>query len=301
MLRAGTGSAQTNPALSDNTQAPPMVPYTELVRDFPDMPFSQLSDQTISAHGRRALAINPQNWKHGETRNFVLHYIQNHVAKEVAMESESYFRYIAADLNLAPSDSGKNHIFIFEDALAWETFLVTTRLELWTGAVTIGMELFVPRNPKYKFKGHALGHEIVHLMVHRFVGTKLPLWLEEGIAEDLSMTAYSSYYRRRGYSGRVAKPGLKAFIPLAQLTAITAYPSDNLTVETFYTESNWLAGYLNSFENRGKFSKMFRAMAAQGVPFESALRDEYSSKWSSISDLERDFKAYLSTAGTPKR
>ena len=276
-----------------------MVPYTELVQNFPELPFSQLSDQNISIHGRRALAINPQTWKHGETRNFVLHFIQNHIAKGVGMEAEAYFRYIAANIEVASSANGKCHIFIFEDAQAWETFLISARLEAWTGAVTIGSELFVPRNPKYKFKGHALGHEIVHLMVHRFVGTRLPLWMEEGFAEDLSLTAYSSYYRKRGYAGRVPKASLQTYLPLSQLTGYLAYPTDEPSLVAFYTEANWLAGYLNSFENRDKFKRMFRAMA-QGTSFESALGNEYSSKWSSLADLEQDFRAYLVKAGAVK-
>ena len=290
-------SAQDDSRISDTRQAP-LVPYTDLMGDLPEVAFSQLSDQTISPQGRRALAINPQSWKHGETPHFILHFTENFVAKSVAMEAEAHFRYIAADLAITPADGRKSHIYIFENAGAWELFRDLTSLEEWTGAVTIGNELFVPRNPKYKFKGHALAHEIVHLTVHRFVGTKLPLWLEEGYAEDVGMSAYGNFYRRRGYSGRMPKPPLTSFIPLSRLTAFSAYPSGR-EVGVFYVEANWLTGFLNNFGNQQKFLKMFRVMA-QGASFDAGLREGYGSRWLSLDDLENEFKKYLATASGGK-
>ena len=119
-------------AQSDEGAAPrqaPMIPYAELMADLPEVPLSQLSDQNISPDGRRALAINPQDWKHCETRNFVLHFIHNYVAKSVGMESEAYFRYITADLGITPTEgnSGKSHIYIFEDTQAWAVFVQAAR------------------------------------------------------------------------------------------------------------------------------------------------------------------------------
>jgi len=291
---AAIGMASIGWAQSDSSVDPrqaPMIPYAQLMAEMPEVPLSQLSDQTISANGRRALAIDPQNWKHGETNNFVLHFIHNYVAKSVGLEAEAYFRYITADLGITPEPGAKCHIYIFEDSQAWQTFVQSAQLEKWTGGVTIGNELFITRDPKAKFNGHTLAHEVTHLVVHRFLGTRLPLWLEEGYAEDMSLCAYGSFYRRRGYTGKPVKPMLRGFIPLSRLCSLTEYPPDQ-EVETFYIESNWLAGYLNNFGNQQSFIKMFRA-AAQGMPFESAMREGYGSRWLSLDDLEVALKKFL--------
>ncbi len=255
-----------------------------------EIPFSQLTDQTLSPSGQRALAIHPDSWKHGETPHFVIHFLHRFVATPVALEAEFYYRYLMKDLDIAPSTSGKSHLYIFETGADWEQFIHGEQLEEWTGAVTIGNDLFVPRNPQYKFKGNSLGHEITHLVVHRFLGTHLPLWLEEGYAEDASLRGYATYYRMRGYNAKPPPVASPAFIPLATLMGFNRYPSEPY-VELFYHESRRVTGFLNGFGEHPQFLKFLKEMA-QGTPFDSALRDGYGSKWLTLDDLETDFKKH---------
>src|SRR5437763_17063167 len=67
--------------------------------------------------------------------------------------------------------------------------------------------LFVPRNPAYKFSNNLLGHEIVHLALHRFYTDGIPCWLDEGFAQFISKDAHASYERARGFA---AKPHSEA-------------------------------------------------------------------------------------------
>ena len=268
----------------------PLVAYNDLIGDLPEVPFSSLSDQAVSPAGRRALGLRPATWKHAESHSFILHFIQNATAKAAAIEAESDLAFIAANLGVAPPQTGKAHLYLFEDHDSWTAFLATVHLEQWIGAFTEGNEIFVQRNPKYKFKGHAMAHELVHLMIRRFIGTSLPLWLEEGTAEDLSISAYSSFYRRRGY-GQLPKLPVTTFIPLARLTSFTRYP-EGPEVEAFYRESSWLAGFLNSQNNQKSFLTMVRSMA-RGSLFDSALREAFGSRWLSLDSLEADFKTHL--------
>ncbi len=53
-----------------------------------EKPFDELSDQQIDELGRKALAIRPQDWKHAETDNFILHYRRATEARKVAREVE---------------------------------------------------------------------------------------------------------------------------------------------------------------------------------------------------------------------
>jgi hypothetical protein len=277
--------------------APPQamveVPYTIAA-----VPFARLSDQNITADGRRALAIRPSEWKHSETPHFVLHYFRSSIAAPVSVEAEFYYRYITADLGVTPqaeaaAGAGKSHLYLFETRDDWVAFRQSAALEAWTGAVCIDGALFVPRYPEFKWKGNALGHEIAHLLVRRFVGNKSPLWLKEGQAEDVSSRGYSAYYRARGYVAHPLELIPNGYIALARLTSFAAYPPD-AEVETLYRESRALVAYLSAEGRKPQFVKMFRE-TAQGTPFPAALSDAYGSQWTSLDTLETAFKRHMDT------
>ena len=243
-LTAGSALAQQPPASLETA-------YT-----LPTIPFEKLTDKNITVDGRRALAIRPGEWKHAETEHFVIHFFRTSIAAPVSVEAEFYYRYILADLGASlqtktyAGGSGKTHIYLFEAREDWVAFRNAAFLEPWTGAVHIDGALFVPRYPEFKWKGNALGHEISHLMVHLFVGTRLPLWLSEGYAEDVSSRGNSAFYRARGYvmpPRELIPPG---YMPLARLIALTAYPPEE-EIKTFYRESRSLTAFLSGEGNNG--------------------------------------------------
>ena len=271
------------------------VPYTIVA-----VPLERITDQHITLDGRRALAIRPSEWKHSETLHFVLHYFRSSIAAPVSVEAEFYYRYITTDLGVTPQDeaaagAGKSHIYLFETREDWVAFRQAAALEDWTGAVCIDGALFVPRYPEFKWKGNALGHEIAHLLVRRFVGNKAPLWLKEGQAEDVSSRGYSAYYRARGYAAHPLELIPNGYIPLARLTSLTGYPQ-GAEVETLYRQSRALVAFLSAEGRKPQFVKMFRAMA-QGAPFSSAFSDAYGTQWTSLDALETAFKRRMDAMG----
>lgn len=254
--------------------------------EFAEIPLSQVSQPDRSAQGQRALSIRPQEWHHAETPHFVLHFFHRFIAAPVSVEAEFYDRYITADLGIESAASGtvKSHLYLFETQADWAVFCQSVALEPWTGAVTIGGSLFVPRYPEFKWKGNALGHEIAHLIVHRSVGTQLPLWLEEGYAEDVSDRGYKAFYRARGYQALPREPASPGWIPLARLTAFKDYPAP-AEVTAFYRESRSLTAFLIREAGKERFLELFKAMAG-GTPFQTAL----GSQWNSLDALESAFK-----------
>src|SRR6185312_13590899 len=145
-----------------------------------------------------------------------------------------------------PAGDTKSHIYIFEQPEDWQEFQVFGKLEPWTGGIHSAGSLFVVRNPKYKFQDNSLGHEIVHLVMHRFYTGGIPSWLDEGFAQYVSKAALASYQRARGYSARPHSQaiGTDQFIPVQSLIALTQPPSDR--VATFYDESERLVRFLAS-------------------------------------------------------
>ena len=128
-------------------------------------------------------------------------------------------------------------------------------------------------------------------MVHLFVGTRLPLWLSEEYAEDVSSRGNSAFYRARGYLARPMEQMAPGYMPLARLTSLTAYPPE-AEIKTFYREARSLTSFLSGEGNKARFLKMFTAMA-QGAPFSLAWKEAYSSRWLTLDAMELEFKKHM--------
>lgn len=257
----------------------------------PEVEFSQLSQRDPNPLGEKALAIHPDQWKHGETEHFIYHFVHSYVATPVSVEAEFHYRVVVKALEREqPVGDTKSHIYIFEKPEDWQQFQGFGQLEKWTGGIQSMGSLFIQRNPAYKFTDNSLGHEVVHLVVHRFYPDGVPLWLNEGLAQYISKSAHASYQRARGY---IAKPRSQAiatneFIPLPALLAMTHPPSSQ--VETFYDESERLVRFLATTDKRNFL--LLLDLLARHQPFEPSLQRTYAGVFSDTTVLEQKFRDY---------
>lgn len=273
--------------------------YQQGLNGLKEVAFHSLSSTSVTPLGAAALSIRPNDWKHAETDNFIYHYFHDFIATPVSVEAEFYYRVVAKDLNKDTSHwERKAHIFIFESPEDWKTFQARGFLDPWTGGIHQRGELFIQRDPSLKFKGSTLGHEVAHLVVDRFFGSNVPLWLNEGYAEYISRVAYASYYRARGYEAKPRTDALTAasFVPLEKLTRAVTYPSDVSEVLAFYTESEKLVRFLNTTD-KTRFLSLTEALA-RGSLFENALHLSYGMFYSTPTQLEAVFRPYAVTSPT---
>ena len=258
-----------------------------------EVEFSQLSQRDPNPLGEKALAIHPEQWKHAETEHFIYHFVHGYVATPVSVEAEFHYRVIAKELEREqPAGDIKSHIYIFERPEEWQEFQAFGKLEPWSGGIHSAGSLFVQRNPAYKFSNNLLGHEIVHLVLHRFYTDSIPCWLDEGFAQFISKDAHASYERARGYA---AKPHSDAIapqdlIPLSVLTVTTHPPSER--VHTFYDESERLVRFLAATD-KPSFLSLLDALARH-QPLETVLPRLYSGRFPNIAALEEKFREYAS-------
>jgi hypothetical protein len=200
----------------------------------PEVEFSHLSQRDPNPLGEKALALHPEQWKHGETEHFIYHFVDSFVVTPLSVEAEFHYRVVAKELRREqPAGDTKSHIYIFQQPADWQQFQSAGKLEPWTGGIHSRGSLFILRNPAYKFSGSVLGHEISHLVLHRFYPDGIPCWLDEGFAQYVSKGARASYQRARNYIAKVHSQAVAAddLIPLAKLIEMTYPPSDR--VETF--------------------------------------------------------------------
>jgi hypothetical protein len=258
-----------------------------------EVPLQALSDRNFTPLAQAALSIRPGEWKHAETANFIYHYFHSFIAAPVAVESEFYYRVIAKDLEKDTTQwERKSHVFVFESDADWAAFQRKGALDPWTGGIHSGGSLFLQRNPEVKFKGNTLGHEITHLVIERFFGSGVPLWLNEGYAEYVSTICYAAFNRARGYAARPTSRGVPAglYLPVAQLTSMVTYPADVLQVPIFYSESERLVRFLCKTDKKGFF--VFLEAMARGNRVETALNKGFAARFINLEALEREFKNY---------
>ena len=258
-----------------------------------EVEFSQLSQRDPNPLAEKALAIHPEQWKHAESEHFIYHFVHGYVATPVSVEAEFHYRVIVKELEREQLTTDvKSHIYIFERPEEWQQFQGFGHLEPWTGGIHSAGSLFIQRNPAYKFSNNSLGHEIVHLVLHRFYTDGIPCWLDEGLAQFISKDAHASYQRARGY---ISKPHSQAIapdelMPLSILIAETHPPSDH--VHPFYDESERLVRFLAATD-KPAFLKFLDALARH-QPFETALAQFYPAHFATVATLEEKFRDYAS-------
>src|ERR1700674_4162169 len=135
----------------------------------PEVEFSWLSQRDPNPLGEKALALHPEQWKNGETEHFIYHFVDSYVVTPISVEAEFHYRVVAKELQREqPAGDTKSHIYVFERPPDWQQFQMVGRLEKWTGGIHSQGSLFILRDPANKFSGNTLGHEIAHLVLHRF-------------------------------------------------------------------------------------------------------------------------------------
>ena len=261
------------------------------LNSLPEVEFSQLSQRDPNPLGEKALALNPEQWKHGETDHFIYHFGHSYVVTPVSIEAEFHYRVIAKKLERdQPAGDTKSHIYIFERPEDWRQFQSLGALEPWTGGIHSQGSLFIVRNPAYKFTNNSLGHEISHLVLHRFYSDGIPCWLDEGFAQYVSKDAHASYERARGYIARPQSQAIAAqdLIPLGALVRMTHPPNDR--VATFYDESEKLVRFLAATDKQSFLALL--DVLARHQPFESAFLRIYAGRFASLAVLEEQFRDY---------
>ena len=259
----------------------------------PELPLSQLSDPGNSTLGQAALAVRPADWHHAETPHFILHFFHNFVAAQVAGELEFYYHAIATELHQDTNTwDRKSHDYIFENQGDWHAFQQKAQLDPWTGGIHSEGNLFIIRDPSYKFDGRSLGHETAHLVLYRFLGPAIPLWLNEGYAENSSIRFYAGLEKERGYTSIPHSAVITAsnYIPVPTLTSMAAYPDDVTQVSIFYKESEKLVAFLRAQSTEGFIT--FMEALGHGSTLDDALSRGFGSRFPTIDDLDREFAAY---------
>ena len=253
--------------------------------------WQQLSDQTVSTIGGRVLEIQPAQWRHAETENFVLHFRRVTDANAVAREIEFDFWFVAKELGASKEQyARKSHVYIFKDEREWQKFLVETSAPSWAQSLARGDELFLNVRGAGGFDEETVAHEATHAVVARiYGGRRWPVWLSEGFAEYMARASVAA--RHHQHVRRNQRALQMAELTFAELTATTIYPTSPAHVGQLYETSEKFVRYLfNKYPKQLFRTFVDRVLAGESAA--TALSAVYGNEFNDMAAFERKFARF---------
>ncbi|MEI6085600.1 MAG: hypothetical protein WCS70_15045 [Verrucomicrobiota bacterium] len=252
---------------------------------FKEKPLAKLSSQEVSDWGTVALAIEPGKWKHAETEHFILHFSRN--GEKVARLCEQHYAEVKEFFGNRPDlmKGKKSQVFAFFEPEEWRSFAGKTELP-WAAGVTRGDEFFylaVTETKRSEVKDKTQAHEMTHLVFNRFYRGKLPLWLNEGIAEYFGQRKTSTITDFRQRMGQTEP------YHLGKLIAAEKYPENHGEIQAFYAESAIIVDFLTRTNDRRQLLPKFVEQMMDGSDVVEALRIYGYKEWA---DFEKEYKKY---------
>ena len=255
--------------------------------------FDQLPKTPISPSGSEALATRPQQWYHGETENFILHYRNFSDALEVARQIEFDLWYVANSLGAAKDKyAKKSHVYALGDEKEWKEFLQQTHRAPWVHSFALRDDLFLNiHGTGSGFDTQTLAHETTHAVVARiYRNQRWPLWLSEGFAEYMGDACIAA--RRQQSPDSNPRNLRSANLTLAQLFALTNYPEDFAEVTPLYETSAKFVRYLFQKYPATLFPKFVDRILSGAAP-PDALIQIYGEEFRDMNAFEKRFQGPL--------
>ncbi len=276
---------------SQLTPTAPLSPprETPLVEIAPD----KVPKEGISENGQIALAVLPDKWKVAETPDFYIHFRRMTEARKVGREVEFNLSFIARQLDATPAQyARKSHVYIFEDAAEWASFVAKTQMPEWTSSFAHGDELFlnVRGRDGAPFDSQTLAHETTHAVIARIYRKRgWPIWLNEGTAEYMGSAAVAA--RKNQTLKRFQTKLEVADMPLEELIHLESYPQNTKDVYRLYQTSEKFVRFLMSKGTTQQFVGFADALIA-GQTVEQAISANYIQTFPDFKKFQADYEKY---------
>jgi hypothetical protein len=254
--------------------------------------WEQLADHATSPAGEKALALRPDQWRHGETENFIIHYRSLSDALQIAREIEFDLWYVAQSLGATPEQyARKSHVYVFQDEKEWQKFLVETQTPGWVHSFALRDGLFLDVRVQGGFDSHTLAHETTHAILARIYGNRRwPLWLSEGFAEYMGDASVAARHWRSPLSNQ--RKLHFAEMTVAELTATARYPTEPAEVARLYETSAKFVRYLFNKYPKELFPKFVDRVLDRETAA-AALLEIYGKEFSDMAEFEKRFSRFV--------
>ena len=228
-----------------------------------------------------------------QTPHFVIHSHQKEFGSRVAKMAEAFYAFISRELPPDTPDrmgEHRSHILIFNEHKDWLDVIHATRgVDENVASFVVGQAMYLQELGDSKSeKMSLLAHEMTHLVMNRFLQVRLPLWLNEGLAEFYGEFAYNAI-RGMGQSKSAAFPPLADPYPLAPMFRLTSYPASITETRLFYRTSKYMVGFLRLKHTPEAWNRYITAVAG-GNDAVASLLEAYG--YPDIATLETAFRKF---------
>ena len=237
--------------------------------------------------------VNSSLWQDQKSQHFIIYYqdAPAGVVDELVERAEDYYNGIVDNLGFRRMDfwswDNRARIYLYKNA---DDFHNETQRANWAGAVVSvdsrAIKTFVGQ--KFFFDS-VLPHEMTHIIFREFVGRKvlLPLWIDEGVACSQEK---SSLEARMRLAKKIVLEN--QYIKLEELSKI--YKADNITPDTFYSESASLIIFLISQYGRESFLDFSRNLR-DSADWKKSVLSAYH--FNGLEEMEQKWKDFMVNQG----
>ena len=185
------------------------------------------------------------SWRHAQSDHFVIHFEREIFARKVARMGEFFYSYIANEMEGSRQTvAGRSHIFLYRNEEKWDKFVKQMNGTMeWAAAMVEGNTMYLRQLGDRRASADLLAHEMSHLVLNRYFYHRLPIWLNEGLAEWYEEFAYAAFKGVKK-SRRSQFKRLKSPLSLRSLIALESYPPTQEERARFYQTSKHLVGFL---------------------------------------------------------
>lgn len=226
-----------------------------------------------------------------ERGHFIIYHQNKDLANDLTWKAEYYYKKILGHLGVLEfrpwEGKDKCEVYLYKTKAE---YMKATGAPEWSAGLAQDQPLrFSAYEGSPNLATTTFPHELTHIIFRLFTDRKrMPLWLEEGLAQFEEEDQGSLYTMKRLVKWSV-KNG--SYIRLAELINLPGIPEDNL--DLFYAESASVVDHLITDNIRTSYGK-FLTCLKNGQSIDAALKNSYQWKYKNgVSDLEKRWLEFI--------
>ncbi len=245
--------------------------------------WSSLSDHTWSPLVQVAYDAEGTRWRHAESTRVLAHAATRPELARLMEESHFAWEAVSGQLALAEPTNRARLVCIYEDS-TWAQLGRVAGVRPDGLALQSGRDILVKDTPVAR--ADRVFHEVIHFRLHEAFGSRLPLWLEEGLASWMGVGIARDYYSSLGKRLTGEWPGVPPAELLASDFLLTqpGYVEAPVSAQAFARQSAELVGLLAGRLGRERWAAAVRAMG-QGGDWRRTLASGYGVDMTDLKQL----------------
>jgi hypothetical protein len=222
----------------------------------------------IQTNLSNSIVVSNHPWKEKKSMSFVLYYnnIDRELLNKISESADAYYWALQEMLSLSHV-KWEGQIFIYDTK---EEYLAYSKAAQWSGGCadmqSNSIKTYLNTSDLII---DTLPHEITHLFLKEYFENpvKIPLWLNEGIAQYLAGGLDDAFSR---HTLRYKK-NMIPFDKIITMSSFGLSELDEKKVHAFYMESFFIVNFLSSKYGKWKFSEFVKTLK-DGSSMEDSLK-----------------------------